>query len=72
MNITAVVTLLSALAGLAACAGSDPIVDRMNVDDARYNRDLAACKSSSSSVPMVGTSVADCLKGKGYRVLMGR
>ena len=65
-------TLAGALAGLTACAGSDPIVDRMSVDDARYNRDLAACKSGSSPVPVLGTSVADCLKGKGYRVLMGR
>lgn len=60
-------------APLAACASaSEPMVNRMGVDDARYSRDLADCKQRSG--PSLGFSnpVATCLTGKGYQVLMGK
>ena len=59
--------------GLAACAlPGEPVVNRMGVDDARYNRDLAACKEQSGFLPGFSNPVATCLTGKGYQVLMGR
>lgn len=59
---------------LAGCASSQqPLIDHINVSDAKYNRDMADCREASSGgwLPFTGGSVADCMKGKGYRVLMG-
>ena len=58
---------------LNACSfPSEPIVNRMDIDDARYNRDLAACKQQSGSLPGFSNPVATCLTGKGYQVLLGQ
>lgn len=50
----------------------EPLIDRINVSDAKYNSDVAACREARGSrwLPFGGTSLADCMKGKGYRVLM--
>ncbi len=58
--------------GLAACSSPEPLIDRINVSDAKYTRDTAACRQTSGGfLGIGGGSVADCMKGKGYRVLMG-
>lgn len=63
-----------ALAGstLAGCASPEPMIDRINVSDAKYNRDIADCREqvSGSWIPFTGGSSADCMRGKGYHVLM--
>ena len=65
---------LAATAGLslAGCASPEPLIDRINVSDAKYNRDIADCRESTSGGfnPFSGGSVADCMRGKGYHVLM--
>ncbi len=64
--------LLCALA-LAGCSSHQPLIDHINVSDAKYNRDLSDCRQQSSSgwIPFTGGSSGDCMKGKGYHVLMG-
>jgi hypothetical protein len=65
---------LAGLGLLAACSSArEPLIDRLNVSDAKYNRDIAECRQGSSSgwLPFGGTSVADCMKSRGYKVLMG-
>ena len=57
---------------LAGCSSPEPLIDHINVPDAKYNGDLSACRDASGGfLPFSGGSVADCMKGKGYRVLMG-
>ena len=66
--------LVLGLLGLAACSSPEPLIDRINVSDAKYNRDIADCREQISGGGILGIgggSTADCMKGKGYRVLMG-
>jgi hypothetical protein len=59
---------------LSACAGPTPtpIVDMAGVDPVVYNRDLAQCvKENASKAIVLGNGVTECMKGKGYRVLVG-
>ena len=65
---------LAALAlASAGCSSPDPLIDRMGVSDAKYNRDIAECRDQGSGWFSFGggTSLSDCMKGKGYKVLMG-
>ena len=57
---------------LAGCSSPEPLIDRINVSDTKYNRDIADCREqrSSSWIPFTGGSSADCMRGKGYHVLM--
>ena len=57
---------------LAGCSSPEPLIDRINVSDAKYNRDLSECREANSSawLPFTGGSVADCMRGRGYHVLM--
>lgn len=57
---------------LGACSTPEPLIDHINVSDAKYNKDLGDCREATkgSWVPFSGGSVSDCMKGKGYRVLM--
>ena len=59
-------------ATLGGCSRPEPLIDRINVSDAKYNRDIADCREqvSGSWVPFTGGSSADCMRGKGYHVLM--
>ena len=58
---------------LVACAlAKEPYVNRMGVDDARYNRDVATCKQQAGPLPGFSNPVATCLSGKGYQVLVGK
>ena len=68
------IALVCALGGSqAACtSASEPMVNRMGVDDARYSRDLAECKQQSGPFPGFSNPVATCLSKKGYQVLMGK
>ena len=65
---------LTATAGLsmAGCSSADPLIDRINVPDAKYNRDSADCREQISGawVPFTGGSMGGCMRGKGYHVLM--
>lgn len=65
--------MVAALGLLDGCSfAGEPMVDRMGVDDARYNRDVAACKQQSAMPVGFSNPVATCMTGKGYRVLMGK
>ncbi|GAC1340761.1 MAG: hypothetical protein NVSMB18_11490 [Acetobacteraceae bacterium] len=64
--------LLAGLAMTGCASSSSLLVDRMNVDDGRYNRDLAACKEGSPISLSFSNRVASCMSAKGYKVLMGR
>ena len=57
---------------VAGCSSPAPLIDRINVSDAKYNRDLSECREATSSawIPFAGGSVADCMRGRGYHVLM--
>ena len=57
---------------LAGCSSREPLIDHINVSDAKYNRDLSECREASSSgwIPFTGGSSADCMRGRGYHVLM--
>ncbi len=68
-----ILILILGLLGLAACSSPEPLIDRINVSDSKYNRDTADCRQQTSGgfLGIGGGSVADCMKGKGYRVLMG-
>ena len=57
---------------LSACGSGNITVNRMNVDDARYEHDLADCKQVSGNSLSFRNPVATCMTGKGYQVLMGR
>ena len=62
------------LLAVAGCSSPEPLIDRINVSDSKYNRDIAGCRQSSGGGVLGiggGGSIADCMKGKGYRVLMG-
>ena len=64
--------LALALATLAGCSAPEPLIDRINVSHTKYNRDIADCREQNSSnwIPFTGGSSADCMRGKGYHVLM--
>ncbi len=66
------IVILCVLA-LAGCSSHEPLIDHINVADAKYNRDLEDCRQQSRSgfIPFAGGSSSDCMKGKGYHVLMG-
>lgn len=73
MRILLGLSLAAALGtSLAACSTAEPLIDRINVPDAKYNRDVSDCRdqTTSSWIPFTGGSVADCMRGKGYHVLM--
>ena len=57
---------------LAGCGSPEPLIDRINVPDAKYNRDISDCREQTSGgyIPFSGGSVSDCMRGKGYHVLM--
>jgi hypothetical protein len=62
---------LTGLVLLAGCASSrEPLIDHMGVSDAKYNSDLSECRGTGGWFSF-GSPVADCMKGKGYKVLMG-
>ncbi len=69
LGLTFVALAASTLAG---CSSPEPLIDRINVSDAKYNRDIADCREqkSGSWIPFTGGSTADCMRGKGYHVLM--
>lgn len=62
-----------AAGSVAACArDSQLVVNRMGVDNARYERDFAACKQQAGASLSLESPVATCMTGKGYQVLMGK
>lgn len=67
------IVFLGLLLLAAGCSSPEPLIDRINVSDSKYNRDIADCREQSggSILGIGGSSVTDCMKGKGYRVLMG-
>ncbi len=60
------------LLALGACSTPEPLIDHINVSDAKYNKDLSDCRQETkgSLMPFSGGSLPDCMRGKGYRVLM--
>lgn len=58
--------------GLAGCGETPrPLVDMEGVDPVKHNRDLADCYNSvGKQFFSWGTDTADCMKSKGYRVLI--
>jgi hypothetical protein len=56
---------------LAACTPvPQPIVDMTGVDQAQYNKDLAACYDAIPGFSF-GNPVSKCMADKGYKVLVG-
>ena len=73
MGRIVVATLVGALGLVGGCSlAGEPMVDRMGVSDAKYNRDLAACKQQTVVPVGFSNPVATCMTGKGYHVLMGK
>lgn len=66
-------TLLLALGTvLVGCSGvPEPLVDHTGIDEGRYSRDLADCARTQPFIA-AGNPDADCLRGKGYVVLLDR
>lgn len=60
------------LLALGACSRPEPLIDHINVSEAKYKRDLSDCRDSTKGgfMPFSGGSLPDCMRGKGYRVLM--
>ena len=68
MRLACCATLLILLAGCSIAR--DPIVERNDGDDARYNRDIEACRKS---MPIgITNPVADCMTRRGYKVLFAK
>ncbi|WP_151178627.1 hypothetical protein [Hypericibacter terrae] len=66
------VLMLAAMAALlAGCqATPQPIVDMEGVAQVQYNRDMAWCVNNQPFIAL-GNPVTDCMRGKGYRILVG-
>jgi hypothetical protein len=62
------------LLALGACSSTpEPLIDHINIPDAKYNKDLADCRQETKGTwwqPFSGGSLSDCMRGKGYHVLM--
>ena len=69
MRITVLLTLGVALVGCGAMP--ELIVDHTGIDEGRYSRDLADCTKHRAFVT-VGHPDADCIRSKGYKVLVAR
>lgn len=53
-----------------ACTGlPPPVVDMEGVDQAKYNRDLAACYEEKKFAFEMGNPITNCIKKKGYKIL---
>lgn len=66
-----VLMLAAAAALLAGCQATPaPIVDMQGVDQAQYNRDLAWCVNNQPAFAF-GNPVTDCMRNKGYTILVG-
>ena len=67
------IVLIGLVVALAGCSTREPLVDRINVSDAKYNRDVGECRDQARGgiLPFTGGSMSDCMRGKGYKVLMG-
>lgn len=67
--------LLCIIAGIAAvgigCGPLPaPVVDMEGVDQVKYNRDLAACYEEKRLTIEMGNAVSNCMKAKGYTILV--
>lgn len=59
---------------LAGCVSAPvpPVVDMAGVDPVRLNQDLAACEEERRNTFFsVGPPLANCMRAKGYKVLIG-
>lgn len=59
---------------LAGCAGAPvpPVVDMAGVDPVQLNRDQADCEHQRMNTFFsVGPPLANCMRDKGYKVLIG-
>jgi hypothetical protein len=65
-----VVAIMAACAALTACAPRSPqVVGGQTMDQAQYNRDLAACQQQAASSFSFGNAVTDCMRAHGYKVM---
>ena len=56
---------------LAACANSAPVVDRQNIDEARYQRDLKECQSYAGEVSTASAAGKSALAGAAVGAVVG-
>lgn len=65
---------LAIIMGLAACGGPDPgpVVDMEGVDQVKYNRDLADCYNEKRFATEWGSPITNCMRAKGYKILVRR
>lgn len=47
-----------------------PVADIEGVDQVKYNRDLAACYEEKRWATEMGNPIANCMKAKGYKILV--
>jgi len=47
-----------------------PVVDMEGVNPVTYNRDLAACYEEKKWAVEAGNAVSNCMRAKGYKVLV--
>jgi hypothetical protein len=67
-KIFAIVAATALFMPLMACAPRTP-EPTQNVDQAQYNRDLAACQQQAASSFSTGNAVTDCMRAHGYSVM---
>jgi len=61
--------MVVAAISIGACAPREPTyTGGQNVDPAKYNSDLAACKKQAASSFSAGNAVTDCMRARGYSV----
>ncbi len=67
-RIFAILAATASFMPLAACAPRSP-EPTQNVDQAQYDRDLAACQQQAASSFSTGNAVTDCMRAHGYSVM---
>lgn len=77
MRLSVKLALALAPLSLTACGGPSnhiPIVDMTGVDPGRHSQDLAACDHERSTGQNgfieIGNPIANCMRRKGYKVLV--
>ena len=64
-----IILMVGAAISLGACAPREPtLASGQNVDPAKYNADLAACKKQAASSFSAGNAVTNCMRAHGYIV----
>lgn len=71
-KIRRLLSLVAVMAApLSACTATPaPVVDMQGIDPAQHNRDLAACYEEKKYATEWGNPISNCMKAKGYKILV--